>query len=106
MVLIDTSLTPFSSFPWNILAGVSTVSLRWLPSYTSRVAVRHKLIDVDADYEQLRELFQGNLPEDVKLFNEYHALLVRVGKEFCRTKANCSGCPLEGLPHQTEVENL
>lgn len=68
-------------------------------AYTARVAVRHRLIDADADYEQLRELFQWSLPEDVRLFNEFHALIVRVGKEYCRPTARCAGCPLEALPH-------
>lgn len=66
-------------------------------AYTARVAIRHGLIDPDADYEQLRELFQSNLPQDAKLFNEYHALLVRLGKEFCRPKARCCDCPLAPL---------
>ena len=73
-------------------------------AYTARVAVRHRLIEPDADYEQLRELFQSNLPQDSQLFNEYHALLVRVGKEFCRPKAQCSRCPLEKLPHSLDSE--
>lgn len=74
-------------------------------AYTARIAVRHGLMGTDADYEQLRELFQSNLPEDVQLFNEYHALLVRLGKQFCKAKAQCSGCPLEDLPHTVEVED-
>jgi len=68
-------------------------------AYTARVAIRHGLIEPEADYEQLRELFESNLPQDAQLFNEYHALLVKVGKEFCRPKARCAGCPLEKLPH-------
>jgi len=75
-------------------------------AYTARVAVRHGLIEPDADYEQLRELFQLNLPEDVQLFNEYHALLVKVGKLFCKPKAQCAGCPLEKLPHNLDIEYL
>lgn len=73
-------------------------------AYTARVAFRHGLIEPEADYEQLRELFQSNQPEDAKLFNEYHALLVKVGKEFCKPKAQCDGCPLEKLPHNIEIE--
>jgi len=73
-------------------------------AYTARIAFRHQLIQPDAEYEQLRELFQSNLPEDVQLFNEYHALLVRVGKEFCKPKAGCPGCPLEELPHSLDTE--
>jgi endonuclease-3 related protein len=73
-------------------------------AYTARVAVRHGLIDADVDYEQLRDLFESNLCREVRLFNEYHALLVRVGKEFCRPRANCTGCPLEKLPHRLDTE--
>jgi endonuclease-3 related protein len=73
-------------------------------AYTARIAGRHQLIEPGADYEQLRELFEANLPQEVQLFNEYHALLVRLGKEFCRPRAKCSGCPLEKLPHCLENE--
>ena len=75
-------------------------------AYTARIAVRHGLIEPDADYEQLRELFESNLPQDAQLFNEYHALLVRAGKEFCKPKARCPGCPLEKLPHTLESEYI
>jgi endonuclease-3 related protein len=75
-------------------------------AYTARIAFRHQLIEPDANYEQLRELFQSNLTEDTQLFNEYHALLVRVGKEFCKPKARCPGCPLEKLPHTLDIEYL
>jgi endonuclease-3 related protein len=73
-------------------------------AYTARVAVRHELIEPNADYEQLCELFQSNLPQDTKLFNEYHALLVKVGKEFCKKQARCLNCPVEKLPHTLEHE--
>ena len=73
-------------------------------AYTARIAVRHGLIEPEADYEQLRELFQSNLPQDVRLFNEYHALLVRTGKDYCKPKAKCPGCPLEKLPHSLDFE--
>ena len=73
-------------------------------AYTARITFRHQLIEPEAGYEQLRELFQSNVPQDVRLFNEYHALLVRVGKEFCKPKARCPGCPLEELPHSLDIE--
>ena len=64
------------------------------------------LTEQGADYEQLRDLFQSNLASDVKLFNEYHALLVRLGKNFCRPKAKCSICPLQKLPHRLDLEHF
>ncbi len=73
-------------------------------AYTARIMYRHELIEPDADYEQIREFFESNLPQDIRLFNEYHALLVRVGKEFCRPKARCSHCPLNKLPHTLDIE--
>ena len=64
-------------------------------AYTRRVAHRHGLAAADARYEELRRLFMDNLAPDVSLFNEYHALLVAVGKNFCRPREpRCAGCPL------------
>ncbi|MCX5632132.1 MAG: endonuclease III domain-containing protein [Phycisphaerae bacterium] len=73
-------------------------------AYTYRIATRHLLIEPQCGYEELRSLFEDNLEDNVRLFNECHALLVRTGKEFCRPQARCAGCPLENLPHQTEIE--
>ena len=73
-------------------------------AYTARIAIRHGLIEPGADYGQLQELFQSNLPEDTRLFNEYHALMVRLGKEFCKPQAKCPCCPLEKLPHKLNLE--
>jgi len=72
-------------------------------AYTGRIAGRHGLIEPGADYETLRNLFEYSLPHDKALYNEYHALLVKCGKDYCRPKARCSGCPLEQLPHEITV---
>jgi endonuclease-3 related protein len=68
-------------------------------AYTCRIMGRHGFIEDGADYEQVRDFFQSYLDRSARLFNEYHALLVRLGKEYCRPKAKCDGCPLEKLPH-------
>ncbi|MHC4556481.1 MAG: endonuclease III domain-containing protein [Planctomycetota bacterium] len=83
----------------SILLYVFNRAIFVVDAYTARITVRHGLIEPDADYEQLRELFESNLPRDVRLFNEYHALLVRTGKEFCKPKAKCACCPLVKLLH-------
>jgi len=68
-------------------------------AYTRRVVSRHGLAPADATYEELRSLFMDNLPADAPLFNEFHALLVAVGKRFCRPREpRCEGCPLSALP--------
>lgn len=74
-------------------------------AYTARIAARHNLIEPPFDYAELQRLFADNLDEDVQTFNEYHALLVRCGKEYCRPKARCAGCPLEKLPHSLKTES-
>ena len=71
-------------------------------AYTCRILARHELIEPHIEYEQLRELFENNLPQDIRLYNEFHALLVRAGKEYCRPRPRCADCPLESLPHQTD----
>ncbi len=71
-------------------------------TYTRRVLSRHLLADSDWGYDRLKGLFEANLPRDVRLFNEFHALLVEVGKKHCRKAPVCAGCPLEHLEHTVE----
>jgi endonuclease-3 related protein len=67
-------------------------------AYTYRILLRHDLIAEDAGYEEIQDLFLGKLPTDAQLFNEYHALLVRLAKEYCKkTSPLCDGCPLQGV---------
>jgi endonuclease-3 related protein len=68
-------------------------------AYTARICSRHHLIDEGADYHQIQETFKSNLPSSIQLFNEYHALLVHLGKDFCKPTPKCDECPLNGLPH-------
>ncbi|HOK66066.1 MAG TPA: endonuclease III domain-containing protein [Anaerohalosphaeraceae bacterium] len=75
-------------------------------AYTARILGRHHLLEEGAGYEEIQSLFESALPKDTVLFNEYHALLVRCGKEFCKPKAACRGCPLEDLPHETRQDFL
>jgi endonuclease III related protein len=73
-------------------------------TYTYRVMRRHGMIEPEADYERVREMFMESLDEDAGLYNEYHALLVKVGKEHCKPRARCEGCPLEELEHEVSEE--
>ena len=64
-------------------------------AYTRRMCARHGLVPETIPYEELRDFFMDGLEPDVPLYNEYHALIVRVGKDFCRkTKPRCGSCPL------------
>lgn len=68
-------------------------------AYTRRVLSRHGLVAEGAGYAEVRGIFTRALPTDVLLFNEYHALIVRLGKEFCRPRLpRCASCPLAFSP--------
>ena len=67
-------------------------------AYTFRILSRHGLMDDPCPYEELRQLFMEHLPAQVELYQEYHALLVRLGKEWCRPQPRCATCPLDGWP--------
>ena len=67
-------------------------------TYTFRILNRHHLAPESCTYEELRRLFMDHLRPDVGLYREYHALLVRLGKEFCRPQPRCEDCLLQGWP--------
>jgi endonuclease-3 related protein len=68
-----------------------------IDAYTKRILSRHILMEYDKSYEEFQKIFHSSLKKDVKLFNEYHALFVRLGKTYCRKKPICKGCPIEGI---------
>lgn len=65
-------------------------------AYTYRVLKRHNMVEDEKTYSELQALFMEHLPEDVALYNEFHALIVKVGKEHCKNTPRCDGCPLNG----------
>jgi len=69
-----------------------------IDTYTKRVLSRHHLSLPEDSYDEVQELCISSLKKDAELFNEYHALFVRVAKEYCRkNKPFCNICPLRGL---------
>jgi endonuclease-3 related protein len=71
-----------------------------IDAYTKRVLSRHRILDDKRSYDEFQSLFHATLNKDEKLFNEYHALFVKVGKTFCRkTKPLCDTCHLSTLKH-------
>jgi endonuclease-3 related protein len=67
-------------------------------SYTRRLLTRLGFISGRESYEDIRALFMENLPQDVELFNEYHALIVHHAKEHCRKTPRCAGCAIHFCP--------
>jgi len=60
-------------------------------AYTRRIMSRLGLVSADIRYEELRSLFQEHLPPDPKLFNEFHALFVSLGKDYCQKTNPAAG---------------
>jgi endonuclease-3 related protein len=71
-----------------------------IDAYTRRIVSRLGLCPPAGRYEDLQTVFMANLPHDAALFNEYHALLVRLGKTICtKSEPRCGECPLSsGCP--------
>ena len=65
-----------------------------IDAYTRRILSRYGLIAGDEPYEVLRRMLESSLPRSAKLYNEYHALLVRLAKVNCRPRPLCDSCPL------------
>ncbi len=66
-------------------------------AYTKRILLRHGIISEKARYSDVQSLFLASLPHNAPLYNQYHALLVNTGKNFCTKKSRCGECPLKKL---------
>jgi len=66
-----------------------------IDAYTKRIMQR--IGYKEGEYDKLQKLFENNLPKKYRLFNEYHALLVELGKNHCRKKPVCKECPIQCL---------
>ena len=68
-----------------------------IDAYTRRIISRIGLTPNDNSYDAYQALFMDNLPAEVALFNEYHALLVCLGKNACRKHPLCQKCCLRDI---------
>ena len=68
-----------------------------IDAYTRRILNRTGLTPKGNSYSAYQSLFMNNLPADRSLFNEYHALLVCLGKDVCRKRPLCQQCCLNGI---------
>ncbi len=70
-------------------------------AYTHRIFSRHQLVPEESYYEEIQDIFMDSLPIEAQLFNEYHALIVRIGKNYCKkNRPLCESCPLQKFLHQ------
>lgn len=66
-----------------------------IDAYTRRIFSRHRLAQDHVSYEQWRTIFTRALPEKKDLYNDFHAQIVRTGKDYCRKLPRCEKCPLK-----------
>jgi len=63
-------------------------------AYTKRIFSQQGFMKIDDSYAAYQNFFMNNLPHDVQLYNEFHALIVHTGYLFCKPKPLCEECPL------------
>jgi endonuclease-3 related protein len=69
-------------------------------TYTKRILSRHGMISEKGSYKEVQKLFMDHLPHKERLFNEYHALLVHLGKTLCKRVSRCDTCPIKDVRHE------
>jgi endonuclease III related protein len=70
-----------------------------IDAYTRRILSRHGMIAEKASYDEVQEVFMTSLSHQRELFNEYHALIVHLGKCVCNKSPKCGICPLNNMMH-------
>ena len=70
-------------------------------AYTKRIGNRVGLFKF-SDYHEIKEFFEKNSSKNLEMYKEYHALLVELGKGFCKTEPACEDCPIKALCNYTK----
>ena len=79
----------------SILLYAGQHSVFVVDAYTKRMLARHGWVHEQADYEEVRSMVESQFPGETARFNEFHALIVNTGKQFCRPREPlCGRCPL------------
>ncbi len=78
----------------SILLYAAKIPVFVVDAYTRRFMIRHGWCNEKMSYDEVAHRFTQSLPKKVSIFNEYHALIVQLAKEHCKTKPQCVSCPL------------
>jgi endonuclease-3 related protein len=74
-------------------------------AYTKRIFSRLGVIETNTSYAGIKEYFEKNLPRDLKIYKEFHALIVKLGKIYCKAKPLCNDCPIRTYCSYNNVFN-
>lgn len=64
-------------------------------AYTRRLLARHRYLRGGEPYDQIQQMFSRHLLKSAALYNDYHAQIVQVAKDYCRSSPRCELCPLK-----------
>lgn len=79
-----------------LYAGDKTVFV--VDTYTKRIFYRLGMAEENISYQEMQELLEHHIPPNLYIYNEYHALLVGLGANYCKkSRPHCSQCPLQNL---------
>lgn len=73
-----------------------------IDAYTRRIFYRHGLTSLEVSYEELQREIIDSIPRSRKIYNEFHALIVKIGKDYCKPKPKCESCPLNKINYSIE----
>lgn len=73
-------------------------------AYTKRILYRHNMVASGADYDTVQGILMKALGCDPRMFNEYHALIVRLGKDFCKPAPRCGRCVLNDFHYSLTLK--
>lgn len=76
-----------------------------IDAYTKRILSRHGVMAYEKGYDDFQQLFMKHLPRSASFYNQYHALFVNIGKDFCRKRPLCASCPLNGWRNVPPVKS-
>jgi len=67
-------------------------------TYTKRIFYRLGMVEENISYQEMQEFLEHHIPQNLYIYNEYHALLVGLGANYCKkSRPRCSQCPLQNL---------
>ncbi len=78
----------------SILLYAGNLKVFVIDAYTRRILERVNNLKFKT-YDEYQAYFEGHLPARVKIYNQFHALLVEVGKNYCKKKPSCQPCPIK-----------
>ncbi len=77
-----------------------------IDAYTKRIFSRHDLAAQDLDYAAWQAIFEKALPHRTGLYNDFHAQIVRLGKDHCRKSPRCGACPLDRFSENVKKSKI